>query len=196
MSRPRSSARSPFRPDHARRANAGRQDVQFPGDRGGDVTRAATGGESARWHPVTALASALNARMAQWMRRRQGSDRLPTTLERRRLYILPTRAGLAFTALLFLMLLAGLNYANSLPLFLTFRLTGFALVVMQQCHRNLLGTEVVAAIAPAVFAKSRGAVQLTLGNTDGVQRMRLEAKLPQEAVVRADLAPHTRERLE
>ena len=92
--------------------------------------------------------------MAQWMRRRQGTDRLPATLERRRLYILPTRAGLAFAALLFLMLLAGLNYANSLALFLTFLLTGFALVVMQQCHRNLLGTEVVAAIAPAVFARS------------------------------------------
>ena len=34
--------------------------------------------------------------MAQWVRRRQGTDRLPVTLERRRLYILPTRAGLAF----------------------------------------------------------------------------------------------------
>jgi len=134
--------------------------------------------------------------MAQWMRRRQGTDRLPVTLARRRLYILPTRAGLAFTALLFLMLLAGLNYANSLALFLTFLLTGFALVAMQQCHRNLLGTEVVAAIAPAVFARSSGAVQLILGNSDDVPRMGLEAKLPQGALVHADLAPHTRQRLE
>jgi uncharacterized protein (DUF58 family) len=134
--------------------------------------------------------------MAQWMRRRQGTDRLPVILERRRLYILPTRAGLAFTALLFLMLLAGLNYANSVALFLTFLLTGFALVVMQQCHRNLLGTEVVAAIAPAVFARSTGALQLTLGNTDGVERMRLEAALPQGPVVLADLAPRLRQRLD
>ena len=37
------------------------------------------------------------------------------------------------------MLLAGLNYTNSLALFLTFLLAAFALVVMQQCHRNLLG---------------------------------------------------------
>jgi uncharacterized protein (DUF58 family) len=130
------------------------------------------------------------------MRRRQGSDRLPVTLERRRLYILPTRAGLAFTALLFLMLLAGLNYANSLALFLTFLLTGFALVVMQQCHRNLLGTEVVAATAPAIFARSTGAVQLTLGNTDNIQRMCLEARLPQGSLVRVDLAPRTQQRLE
>ena len=77
------------------------------------------------------------------MRRRQGPDALPLTLVRRRLYILPTRAGLTFGALLFLMLLAGLNYGNSLALFLTFLLAGFALVGMQQCHRNLLGTALV-----------------------------------------------------
>jgi uncharacterized protein (DUF58 family) len=134
--------------------------------------------------------------MAQWMRRRQGADRLPVTLERRRLYILPTRAGLAFAALLFLMLLAGLNYANSLALFLTFLLAGFMLVVMHQCHRNLLGTEVVAALAPAVFAGSMGAVQLTLGNSDDAARMRLEAALPQGLRRLADLAPRSRQRLD
>jgi len=160
------------------------------------VRREATAGGSARWHPLAPLAGRLNERMAQWMRRRQGTDRLPVTLERRRLYILPTRAGLAFTALLFLMLLAGLNYANSLALFLTFVLTGFALVVMQQCHRNLLGTEVVAALAPAVFARSTGALQLTLANTDHIERMRIEAALPQGRLVLADLAPQSRQRLD
>src|SRR6516164_7094022 len=134
--------------------------------------------------------------MAQWMRRRQGTDRLPATLERRRLYILPTRAGLAFAALLFLMLLAGLNYANSLALFLTFLLTGFALVAMQQCHRNLLGTEVQAAIAPAVFARSTGALQLTLGNSSATARIRLEAALAHLPLVSADLPPRAQQRLE
>jgi len=156
----------------------------------------ATAGRS-RWRsPFTPLAERLNARAARWMRRRQGLDRLPVTLERRRLYILPTRGGLAFAALLFLMLLAGLNYANSLALFLTFLLTGFALVVMQQCHRNLLGVEVVAAIAPAVFARATGALQLTLGNSADIPRVRLEAALPQAEVLRADLPAHARCHLE
>ena len=39
------------------------------------------------------------------------------------------RRASAFAALVFVMLLAGLNYANSLALFLTFLLAGFALVV-------------------------------------------------------------------
>ena len=157
---------------------------------------ATTAGAARRWSPFAPLAAALNARTARWMRRRQGVDQLPVVLERRRLYILPTRAGLAFSALLFLMLLAGLNYANSLALFLTFLLTGFVLVAMQQCHRNLLGTEVVAGIAPAVFARSTGALQLTLGNTLDVPRLHLEARLPQGALRAVDLPARTRLRLE
>jgi len=130
------------------------------------------------------------------MRRRQGADRLPVTLERRRLYILPTRAGLAFAALLLLMLLAGLNYANSLALFLTFLLAAFALVVMQQCHANLLGIQVVSAAAPAVFAGSPGRLQLTLVSSDGRARPQLAAALPQGAACVADLAAHGEQRLE
>jgi uncharacterized protein (DUF58 family) len=130
------------------------------------------------------------------MRRRQGLDHLPVTLARRRLYILPTRAGLVFGALLFLMLLAGLNYANSLALFLTFLLTAFALVVMQLCHRNLLGTEVTSVLAPAVFARNAGAVQLTLGSPGAESRARLEAALPESPVLVADVAAGARQRLE
>jgi uncharacterized protein (DUF58 family) len=111
------------------------------------------------------------------VRRRQGEDWLPVTLERRRLYILPTRGGLAFGALVFVMLLAGLNYSNSLALFLTFLLAAFALVVMQLCHRNLLGVSVLAVHAPAVFAQRPGTLLITLGNATSVPRLRLEAGL-------------------
>ncbi len=141
------------------------------------------------------LAAALSARMARWVRKRQGPDQLPVTLERRRLYILPTRAGLAFAALLFLMLLAGLNYANSLALFLTFLLTAFALVAMQQCHRNLLGAELTAAIAPAVFAHTPGRLDVTLASRGPQARLRLEAALPGGEVVSADVAAHEQEHL-
>ncbi len=54
----------------------------------------------------------MQRRMATWIRRRQGADLLPITLQRRRLYILPTRTGIAFGALLLLMLVAGLNYGE------------------------------------------------------------------------------------
>ena len=120
------------------------------------------------------------------MRRRQGQDLLPVRLERRRLYILPTRAGVGFGALLLLMLLAGLNYGNSLALFLTFLLAAFTLVVMQLCHRNLLGVTVLSANAPAVFARETGVLQLLVANADRNDRPRLEAALSADALVAGD----------
>src|SRR5437660_1242709 len=128
-----------------------------------------------RWNPVAPLLAPARERAAAWMRRRQGADLLPVALERRRLYILPTGTGVAFAALLFLMLIAGLNYGNSLALFLTFLLGAFALVAMQQCHRNLLGIAVLTVSAPAVFARARGAVHVTLANPAGLARYAVEA---------------------
>jgi uncharacterized protein (DUF58 family) len=138
------------------------------------------------------FAAAARRRMAAWVRRRQGADVLPVTLARRRLYILPTRAGLAFGGLWLLMLLAGLNYGNSLALFFTFLLAGFALVAMHQCHRNLLGTTLVSVSAPAMFARRAGALVLTLENRSPEARPGIEASLDDGPLVDADLAPHGR----
>ncbi len=156
----------------------------------------ATAGASRRWHPLEPLARVLRARVARWVRRRQGEDALPVTLARRRLYILPTRGGVAFAALTFVMLLAGLNYTNSLALFLTFLLAAFALVVMQQCHGNLLGVSVLGVSAPAVFAGRPAAVHVVLGNEAAGERLALEVALDDTPVVTGAAAAHARLRLQ
>ena len=140
-----------------------------------------------RLNPLQPLTAVLRARTAAWVRRRQGEDRLPVELQRRRLYILPTRGGIAFGALVFVMLLAGLNYTNSLALFLTFLLAAFALVAMQLCHRNLLGVRVTALQAPGVFARSPATLLVSLANDTAVPRLRLEAGLEGAPRSRADL---------
>ena len=134
--------------------------------------------------------------MAVWIKRRQGTDVLPLTLQRRRLYILPTRAGLGFAVLLALMLAAGLNYANSLALFLTFLMGGFALVAMQLCHRNLLGTGLYAAHAGPTFAQRPGTLQLTLTNEASQPRFRIESGLASEATQATSLAAQGRRHLD
>ena len=116
----------------------------------------------------------LRARIATWARRRQGLDAPPFTFHSRRIYILPTKFGLGFGAMLAIMLIAGLNYANSAALFLTFLLAGFALVSMHQCHRNLLRTSFVSASAPPMFAGARGALHVTLGNDARFARYGIE----------------------
>lgn len=137
----------------------------------------------------------LRGRMARWIRRRQGVDTLPVALLRGRLYILPTRAGVGFGLLLILMLLAGLNYANSIALFLTFVLAGFMLVTMHQCHRNLLGTTVLAAVALPAFARRTGILDLSFGNPSGLPRYRLAAGLEDEVAATIDLSAHARQSL-
>jgi uncharacterized protein (DUF58 family) len=137
----------------------------------------------------------LDARFRAWVLRRQGQDQLPLTLERRRIYILPTRVGVAFGVLLFLMLLAGLNYGNSLALFLTFLLAGFALVGMQLCHSNLLGAALLAARAPPVFAEAPGTLELTLGNLASQPRLQLEGAADASAAA-IDVPASAEQRLE
>jgi uncharacterized protein (DUF58 family) len=136
----------------------------------------------------------LRGRMAQWIRKRQGLDALPLTLSRRRLYILPTRTGVGFSLLLTLMLVAGLNYANSSALFLTFLMTGFTLVTMHQCHRNLLGAQLVTATADPTFAQRNGTLTLTFDNAAAASRFRIAAGVADEPVSQAtDLPPGGRE---
>ncbi len=108
--------------------------------------------------------------MAAWFLRRQGIDQFPVTLRRRRLYILPTRAGLGFAVVVFAMLIAALNYGNSIALLLTCLLGGFALVAMHQCHRNLAGLNLVAAITSPAFAGDSGVLTVTLGNRSPLAR--------------------------
>jgi uncharacterized protein (DUF58 family) len=138
----------------------------------------------------------LRGRMARWIRKRQGPDSLPLTLSRKRLYILPTRAGVGFGLLLALMLVAGLNYANSMALFLTFLLTGFALVAMHQCHRNLLGAQLVAATAQPTFAHRSGTLSLIFENAAAAARLRIAVGVGDEPVAPTDLPARGRGKVE
>src|SRR5215469_4829686 len=124
---------------------------------------------------------------AEWARRRQGPDTLPLGLGRRRLYILPTRAGMAFGTLVLAMLVAGLNYANSVALLFAFLLTGFALVAMHECHRNVLGLSLLEAAATPLFAGSTGTLRLTLENASRLARYRVQTAVADGAAVAADL---------
>lgn len=123
----------------------------------------------------------LRARAAAWVRRRQGDDRLPTTVGTRRVYILPSRGGLAFSLLVLVMLLAGLNYANSVALMITFVLAGFGLIAMHLCHRNLVGITLRDVATVDAFAGEHGQILLTLENAADTPRLGIEAE--------ADAAP-------
>ncbi|MCB1865086.1 MAG: DUF58 domain-containing protein [Chromatiales bacterium] len=61
------------------------------------------------------------------------------TVDRRHVYILPTRYGYLFAGLLALMFAGAVNYRNNLAYLLTFVLCGVGLNAMVQTQRNLVG---------------------------------------------------------
>jgi uncharacterized protein (DUF58 family) len=74
---------------------------------------------------------------AWWAARMQ--PRESQTLTQRNIYIVPSRAGLAFCATLLLLLLVSINYQLSLGFALTFLLAGSAAASMQMTHGSLRG---------------------------------------------------------
>ena len=92
------------------------------------------------------------------------------TLTRKRVYILPTRQGLAFASALLVMLAGAMNYNNSLAYALTFLLTSLALVSMLHTYRNLAGLAVSALPAQPVFAGSVARFPVLVDNPGGPRR--------------------------
>ncbi|MGH8401087.1 MAG: DUF58 domain-containing protein [Gammaproteobacteria bacterium] len=105
-----------------------------------------------------------------WAWRRQGPDGQQITLERRRVYILPTRQGLLYGLTLFVMLLGSMNYSNSMGFMLTFMLAALGLVAMHACHANLNGLSLAAGRVAPVFAGETARFHIQLFNAGREQR--------------------------
>lgn len=102
----------------------------------------------------------MRERLRQWALRRQGTDHLPTQLQARRIYILPTGPGWLFAALILVTFMAGMNYGNGLALLLAFWLGGFAIVAMIRTQRTLAATILQSGLAEPGFAGSNVVLKL------------------------------------
>ncbi|MDE2090753.1 MAG: DUF58 domain-containing protein [Gammaproteobacteria bacterium] len=106
----------------------------------------------------------INQRAQVWARRRQGPDGDAVTLDRRRVYILPTRQGIIYGFTVMVMLLGSMNYSNSMGFMLTFVLIGLGFVAMYSCHANLTGLEIGAGRTLPVFMGETARFQLHITN--------------------------------
>ena len=122
-----------------------------------------------------------HAWVLRWMRRRHPRVAGPISVERNRIYILPTRQGWGFALLLGTMLLAALNYGNSLMFVVCFWMGGVAFLTMHHTHRNLLGLQIVGRSAAPVFAGSEAIFLLRASHTDAAPRYGLRLHHVDEA---------------
>lgn len=146
-----------------------------------------------------AAAGGTMARQSGWLARQRARWRARTTardtgsvrLGQRRVYILPTRAGLGFAGLLLVLLVGSINYNLGLGFGLTFLAGACAIVDMVQTTRNLSGLVLSAGRAGAVFAGEDAPFELRVDNPTRLARYAIwidfeGADAPRQAV---DVAP-------
>ena len=124
-----------------------------------------------------------------WARRRQGTDPDPVRIHRRRTYILPTWLGIGFGLLVFAMLLASMNYNNSMGFALTFLLAALGIVAMHWCHQNMTGLIVRGIRVEPVFAGSPPVLELALENPSDSRRYELVVACKGREAKPVDLPP-------
>jgi uncharacterized protein (DUF58 family) len=107
------------------------------------------------------FAKQLRIRGDRWLARRIPAAR-QVRLNQRRIFILPSRAGVAFAGVLLLMLLLAINYQHSLAYALTFLLASVFVVAILHTYRNLSGLQLSAGSAPAVFAGTQARIRVVL----------------------------------
>ena len=101
--------------------------------------------------------------LGSWAAWREPPTSEEVTLNRRRIYIFPTRLGMIFFFIIFIILLGSINYNNSLGHMLAFLLGSIVFIDMIYCHQNLVGLKLTARPGTAVFAgqKSQFLIQLS-----------------------------------
>jgi len=116
----------------------------------------------------------LLARWRQRLWRLEPGDRSAVVLKHQRIYILPTRRGLALIATLAIMLVTSMNYSLSLGYALTFLVGGVVAAALLQAYRNLAG--IVAAPLAAGEGFSGGKLPFTLSLATGTERRGIVVK--------------------
>ncbi len=130
------------------------------------------------------LSLALRERFVRWALRVRAPEPAPVVLTRERVYVLPTKAGLAYAAALLIMLAGSINYALGLGHALTFLLAGLGIVGILHTWRNLFSLKLSPGRTPAVFAGERAAFPLVVeGGAAERRAVRLRLGSGEEATI-------------
>ncbi|MBR9885214.1 MAG: DUF58 domain-containing protein [Oceanospirillales bacterium] len=89
------------------------------------------------------------------------------TLTQKRIYILPSAAGVSFMVLLLLLLLLAINYESNLTYGLTFLLASLLILSIIQTYANLAGLEVTAVSGHACYAGDQAGFTVELRAAKG-----------------------------
>jgi len=112
-------------------------------------------------------------RLADLIERYRGAETGDVLLDRRHIYILPTRTGLVFWVVVLVLLIGSINFGLQLGYLLTFTIVSMALVSMYYTHRNLAGLTIRGQRADPVHAGDVASFELTISNPFPTERFAL-----------------------
>lgn len=127
------------------------------------------------------------AQLQRWLFRFGRDETFPIVLTQRRIFILPTRAGLLFAAALAVMLLGAINYTLSLGHALVFLLAGLGLAGMVHTFRNIAGLAISPGRASPVHAGEIARFPLHLANHHREPRRALNFRFAENDEVSANI---------
>ena len=135
------------------------------------------------------VSATLKERFATWALRTRPPEAAPIVLTRRRVYVLPTRAGVTFAVALLVMLLGAINYNLSLGHALVFLLAGLGIATILQTFRNLAGLVITPGRAEPVFAGEIAHFMLALRNARAEERRQVRLAVGGGSGDIVDVAP-------
>lgn len=145
--------------------------------------------------PTAWLRRFVHSRFDAWLVRQVPPARR-TRLTRNNVFIFPTRQGLMFGVVVSLLLIAAINYENSLIYLLAFLMGGMFLICILETFRNLAGLTVEVGRAQSNHAGAHVQIELRLDSAPTRRHMGLFMGWPGETQVVLDLdEPNTRVRL-
>jgi len=128
------------------------------------------------------------ALVQRWLFRLGRDEELPIVLSQRRIFIVPSAAGLLYAAVLLVMAVGAINYNLSLGHALIFLLAGLGLVGMVHTFNNLFGLRLLPAPCAAVFAGETARFPLLVENPRRLSRRALEFAFTGQPAAILDLA--------
>lgn len=134
-----------------------------------------------------ALTDVLRARFYRWALRGRPPEPTPILLSQRRVYVLPTRAGLAYLLTAATMLIGAINYNLSLGHALVFLLLGIGVAAILNTFRNLAHLSVSKGRCPPVFAGGNAQFGLVLRNPRRFCRYNLTLRAGDGDAVHVDI---------
>lgn len=137
------------------------------------------------------MAARLTLRLQAWLFGPGKLEAGEVFLHRRRVYILPNKAGYAFALLVLILLIGSINYSLGLGFGLTFLAASIGVVDMLFTYRNLAHLHLKSARVPDVFAGEEARFDLLLSNRTRRDRFALRVDFPASGARRAQGAPHT-----